>query len=662
MNDLYERFVGLLNLKVDLGFLNLNISTHADLLLSKLDNITLHDNILDNINLHKWLPFTSHKLSIVDYSDTESTDSINDDNVSYELVDLDDVDNVDNVKDVEYYLENELDSFEEESDAGIEDINSKVAFSVTYQDNPKLIYEGYEFMYEKSYKDKIYWRCIFDDPVQCRARIHTNQNHEILKLSKLEHYHQNKENKIVSELFCLEIKSKAAKTKERPRTIIKDCLLNVTIEIIKKHCEQKIATSILAKEYSVNTSTISTILSSKENILEHFEKNLCGTEKKRIKLSSFDDVDKAVLFWFEQVQKYSNVTVSGIEIQLQALKYATMLGHRGFKAMSKDVSPVADINQSIHSMIETFNDLYISNEFSCVMSNTQISVTSSIGKIVDYDSSNSENSETTKKTEVEYYNEHDLDDSCDSLQEENSDEAGLLRASETSENPLTHTCENFVLFDSGSVDPQRIIIFGTTKNLELLNSKSTWFIDGTFDISPDVFTQLFTFNIIKGGKNLPLVYAFLPNKEQPSYGRVFMFISKNVSNKPEFIVSDFEQAILNCVPILPFVPLMDTFYAFEFIKSQSLAELAPVIHYFEKNYIGFVDPEDENCSRVVPKFPPGYWNLRKRIQKGLPRSNNSLDTWHKSLSQDFGSHPNVNKLANYLKNEQHLTDVLIKNL
>ncbi|RNA16710.1 hypothetical protein BpHYR1_006807 [Brachionus plicatilis] len=107
--------------------------------------------------------------------------------------------------------------------------------------------------------------------------------------------------------------------------------------------------------------------------------------------------------------------------------------------------------------------------------------------------------------------------------------------------------------------------------------------------------------------------------------------------------------------ILPFVPLKDTFYAFEFIKSQSPAELAP-------NYIGFVDPEDENCSRVVPKFPPSYWNLRKRIQKGLPRSNNSLEAWHKSLSRDVGSHPNVNKLAKHLKNEQHLTDVLIEQI
>ncbi|RNA34951.1 hypothetical protein BpHYR1_021030 [Brachionus plicatilis] len=59
--------------------------------------------------------------------------------------------------------------------------------------------------------------------------------------------------------------------------------LKVKIEIIKKHTEQKITTSKLAKEYKVNaTSTISTILSSKAKILEHYEKNLAGPEKKLV--------------------------------------------------------------------------------------------------------------------------------------------------------------------------------------------------------------------------------------------------------------------------------------------------------------------------------------------------------------------------------------------
>ncbi|RMZ99930.1 hypothetical protein BpHYR1_038567 [Brachionus plicatilis] len=83
---------------------------------------------------------------------------------------------------------------------------------------------------------------------------------------------------------------------------------------------------------------------------------------------------------------------------------------------------------------------------------------------------------------------------------------------------------------------------------------------------------------------------------------------------------------------------MDNIILLRGLISHSPAELAPVIHYFEKNYIGLVDLEDENCSRVVPEYPPSYWNLSKRIQKGLPRSNNSLEAWHKSLSKDVGSH------------------------
>ncbi|RNA37618.1 hypothetical protein BpHYR1_035504 [Brachionus plicatilis] len=44
----------------------------------------------------------------------------------------------------------------------------------------------------------------------------------------------------------------------------------------------KITTTTLSKEYGVNTSTISTILSSKAKILELYEKNLCGPEKNEL--------------------------------------------------------------------------------------------------------------------------------------------------------------------------------------------------------------------------------------------------------------------------------------------------------------------------------------------------------------------------------------------
>ncbi|RNA22354.1 hypothetical protein BpHYR1_015706 [Brachionus plicatilis] len=43
----------------------------------------------------------------------------------------------------------------------------------------------------------------------------------------------------------------------------------------------------LTKEYNVNASTISTILSSKAKILEHYEKNLAGPEKKQFAIRDF---------------------------------------------------------------------------------------------------------------------------------------------------------------------------------------------------------------------------------------------------------------------------------------------------------------------------------------------------------------------------------------
>ncbi|RNA39971.1 tigger transposable element-derived 4 [Brachionus plicatilis] len=128
--------------------------------------------------------------------------------------------------------------------------------------------------------------------------------------------------------------------------------LEVKIEIIKKHTEQKITTSKLAKVYNVNASTISTILSSKAKNLEHYDKNLACPGKKHIKLSSYDNVDQAVLYWFDQAQKYNNITISGIEIQLQALKFATMLGHRDFKASNGWLSNFKQRNEAIERINE----------------------------------------------------------------------------------------------------------------------------------------------------------------------------------------------------------------------------------------------------------------------------------------------------------------------
>ena len=48
--------------------------------------------------------------------------------------------------------------------------------------------------------------------------------------------------------------------------------------------------------------------------------------------------------------------------------------------------------------------------------------------------------------------------------------------------------ENFLFHDSGS-GPDRIIIFGTQRNLEMLESSQYWLADGTFKTAPELFLQ-----------------------------------------------------------------------------------------------------------------------------------------------------------------------------
>ncbi|CAF0844092.1 unnamed protein product [Brachionus calyciflorus] len=145
--------------------------------------------------------------------------------------------------------------------------------------------------------------------------------------------------------------------------------------------------------------------------------------------------------------------------------------------------------------------------------------------------------------------------------------------------------KNFLLYDSGESDPNRIIILGTLDNLLLLNSEEVWYANGTFDISPEVFTQVFTINVVINNKNIPLIYALLPNKEEITYSKV-----------------------------IPFVPVRDVIFVFKQLSCTAPAEIKDLFGYFEKNYIGLIK-EKEASLRSVPSFPIQTWNVFDRDQK-----------------------------------------------
>ncbi|KAG0436222.1 hypothetical protein DMUE_4329 [Dictyocoela muelleri] len=72
--------------------------------------------------------------------------------------------------------------------------------------------------------------------------------------------------------------------------------------------------------------------------------------------------------------------------------------------------------------------------------------------------------------------------------------------------------EDFLLYDSGMKDINRIIIFGTKSNILHLSHNNIWLEDGTFKSCPANFEQLFTIQCKIRQRYLPLLFCFMKKR------------------------------------------------------------------------------------------------------------------------------------------------------
>jgi hypothetical protein len=100
----------------------------------------------------------------------------------------------------------------------------------------------------------------------------------------------------------------------------------------------------------------------------------------------------------------------------------------------------------------------------------------------------------------------------------------------------------------------RMLIFASVFQLSLLFSNvSTVFMDGTFQMVPSIFFQLFTLNMLYGGKKLlPVVYVLLKRKTAAAYRRVFevlreLAVAENRNFEPTAVMVDFEAGLIRAV-------------------------------------------------------------------------------------------------------------------
>ena len=268
--------------------------------------------------------------------------------------------------------------------------------------------------------------------------------------------------------------------------------------------------------------------------------------------------------------------------------------------------------------------------------------------------------------------------------------------------------DDFLLFDSG-MEEERILIFSTYANLDVLTSCQHLFCDGTFKTVPTLFEQLYTIHGLKNGFCIPLIFALLPNKKEETYVSFLRSVKElaRLSNI-DSITTDFEQAMIKAsknefssvklygcffhlgqclyrklcnvglkikydtdvefsmkirmLLALAFIPEERVVETFEQLAEQELSspELLPVIDYFEDTWLG--RPGRRNARRA-PLFAINIWSCFERVKNDLPKTNNLIEGWHRAFSQQVGAaHPSLWKFIDALKREQSLTEIKIAKL
>ena len=107
---------------------------------------------------------------------------------------------------------------------------------------------------------------------------------------------------------------------------------------------------------------------------------------------------------------------------------------------------------------------------------------------------------------------------------------------------VTTCSENFLLWDSGDQDTNRMFMFGTATNLQLFEQYPHWFVDRTFKIAPKIFLQVFTIYALIDNRSIPLIYVLMGKKLQADYERVFQkALELRPSLTPISIKIDFER-------------------------------------------------------------------------------------------------------------------------
>ena len=275
----------------------------------------------------------------------------------------------------------------------------------------------------------------------------------------------------------------------------------------------------------------------------------------------------------------------------------------------------------------------------------------------------------------------------------------------------------FLLWDSGPTvgNDERILMFGTQRNLDFMATCNSVLMDGTFKTTPPHFAQLYTIHGTrpvppddKPSKAVPLLFMLLPDKNESTYRRVFQQVVTFLPQwAPERAMVDFERAAINALQIqwpnlqvtgcffhlnqniwkkiqqvgltrfygeevenaihlkmisaLAFVPNVDVLQAWTDLLIILQAWMQPFPQNIKDSLddlftyfeVNYIGQMRAGIRRQPRVASIDLWNVRQRTLEYMGRTDNEVEGFHTKVSHTIGiQHPNLWKFLTGLQGLQ----------
>ena len=172
---------------------------------------------------------------------------------------------------------------------------------------------------------------------------------------------------------------------------------------------------------------------------------------------------------------------------------------------------------------------------------------------------------------------------------------------------VTEKGDQILAYDCGPDEEDRVLIFATETNLDILETSQEWHADGTFKVFPQLFYQIYSDHAVYNEHTVPLVFMLLTCKSAAVYEKAFRALKElNPDLSPKRVITDFELAAINSFrKIFPRTEVKGCFFHFAQAIWRKIQDLGLAGLYKENDDIRKV----VKCLVALALIPSEYVHL-----------------------------------------------------